>query len=265
MARTRAVEATNSLALNTLLTGNAWVGRVTWAFQTEPPRDGAYAHNAVSPPSPALREAVRSVVAQIEKVTAIDLVELGPRNANTADLRIFEADVLAFATPSGTRTIDLVGYGFYPGTTPEAGDIWIGSDLAASMEPGSFSFRVLLHEFGHALGLKEPHAPGPFGTLPAQSDSPEFSVMSTRSHPGAPAGGLGTVPGGHARTFMQSDIAALQHLYGPGTTVRNDRYRFDPFERSMQQTVWDGGGVDMYDFSAFSTRLPSTSGPAPGR
>jgi serralysin len=71
---------------------------------------------------------------------------------------------------------------------------------------------------------------------------------------------------------MMHDIAALQHMYGADFSSRsgNTAYRWDPatgqaFIDGVGQgapggnrifmTVWDGGGVDVYDFSRYATNL----------
>jgi serralysin len=75
-----------------------------------------------------------------------------------------------------------------------------------------------------------------------------------------------------AQTFMMVDIAALQHLYGADFTTNggNTTYRWDPATgetfidgagqgspgaNRIFRTVWDGGGVDLYDFSNYATNL----------
>lgn len=49
------------------------------------------------------------------------------------------------------------------------------------------------------------------------------------------------------------DIAALQHLYGADASAHagNDSYTF-PTDRPFFLSLWDGGGIDSFDCSAFS-------------
>ncbi len=71
---------------------------------------------------------------------------------------------------------------------------------------------------------------------------------------------------------MQNDIAALQYLYGADFTTNagDTLYRWapdtgafsvdgvlslTPYENYILMTVWDGGGVDTYDFSDYATTL----------
>jgi Ca2+-binding RTX toxin-like protein len=136
---------------------------------------------------------------------------------------------------------------------------------------GSYQYHAILHETGHAMGLKHGHeADDGFPALPADWDSMEFSVMTYRGYIGAPVAGGYTVARGHfAQTLMMLDIAALQHYHGAdfGTRGGNTVYRWTTagtyFIDNTPQwttdsgviflTIWDGGGTDTYDFSAFAT------------
>ena len=107
-------------------------------------------------------------------------------------------------------------------------------------------------------------------------NSMEFSVMTYRSYIGGPTTGYTNEEYGFAQTLMMLDIAALQHLYGAdfNTNSTNTVYTFstttgEMFVNGVGQgapgggiggsanriflTVWDGNGVDTYDFSNYST------------
>jgi serralysin len=146
-------------------------------------------------------------------------------------------------------------HSYYPGVPVYRGDVWL--DRSSSDAPGSSSFMIILHELGHALGLKHPHDYG--GVLPTMSkahDSPEYTVMS-----------YGNVID-YPQTYMQYDIAALQELYGAdfSTNAGNTVYRWstsgETFVNGVGQgittrnkiflTIWDGGGSDTYDLSNYS-------------
>lgn len=252
MAHSRASDASSSLVINSLLGGTHWADDPTWALLSEAPEAGYADVGVVAAPSPLLGAAVAAVIAEVERLTPLSLAQMTGRQAQTADLRVFSAAVL----PVGGSLVSLGGYAFSPGDGAAAGDVWLGPDLVGVMAPGGYGYRTVLHEIGHALGLKHPHERGPFAKLPPEMDNAEVSVMSARAYPGAAAGGLGIEPGGYARSFMPYDIAALQHLYGANYDApRNDRYRFDPGERVLQFTIWDSGGHDVYDFGAYGTDL----------
>lgn len=256
MVAVRSVERGSSIDINGLLDGNRWTGKLSYGFARDA-APGATAVGGIAAPD-ALREAVGAAFADVAAFTRLDIVEA--RDGTAPDIRIVTADWLAL---SPTESVALGGYAFTPGPGSLAGDIFLGRTLAADLTPGSYGWRVVLHEVGHALGLKHPHEAGPFGRIPAYRDGPELSVMSARSAPGLPTDtGLGTEVDGFAETFMPADIAALQHLYGANyADAANTRYVFDATERVMLRTIWDGGGRDTYDFSAYADDLSISLAP----
>ncbi|MBJ3774985.1 M10 family metallopeptidase C-terminal domain-containing protein [Acuticoccus mangrovi] len=252
MTGTRATTPSASLTINALLTDQAWAGPVTLGYLSAVPMTSAATGHGMSAPSSLLVRAMEAAVAEVESFTNLSIRTVTGGAAANADIRVFQADGVTI----GGEGMTLGGYALFPSVQPDGGDIWMGNGLLSSLTPGHFGYRAVLHELGHALGLKHPDEAGPFATLPAILDSAEHSVMSARSAAGADANGLGTDPEGHAETFMPYDIAALQHLYGADYSDRaNDRYVFDPTERVMQLTIWDGGGNDTYDFGRYITPL----------
>ena len=147
----------------------------------------------------------------------------------------------------------------------------------------------MMHEFGHALGLKHGHQdytfvdlrfyldPGGasvrYGSpaLPAAHDGQSWSLMTYRSNPGASI----TFQGdrfNQPQTYMQDDIAALQFMYGANFTTNstNSTYTFStttgqmfiegvgqtaPTGNIIYRAIWDGGGIDTYNLSNYSTNL----------
>lgn len=170
----------------------------------------------------------------------------------------------------GNSTDAESAYAYGPGTGM-GGDVWFGR---AGKKPvaGNYDHFAVLHETGHALGLKHPHEAGRFGKLPGAVDSVEFTVMSYRGHVGAPTTGYTFETAGAPQSFMMRDIAALQYLYGAdfevnsgatvyswqpgqGTTFVNGAAGIAPGENRIFATLWDGGGRDTYDLSAYASDL----------
>ncbi len=159
------------------------------------------------------------------------------------------------------------------------GDVWFNSTDYNAPVIGNSAYRAFGHELGHALGLKHGHDSG-YGVLgvntPALSpdrDSHEFSIMTYRSYVGHPGtGGYTNETWGHPQSLMMYDIAALQHMYGAGFGYNsgNTTYTFStttgemfvngvgqgtPGANRIFRTIWDGNGIDTYDFSNYTTNL----------
>ena len=136
---------------------------------------------------------------------------------------------------------------------------WVSSGLAR----GGYAFNVLVHEFGHLLGLAHPHDGGfdPAGNnFPGVTEAFDdfgdydlnqgiFTVMSyndgwTTQYPTHSA-----INYGWSATPMAFDIAAIQLLYGANTTYAsgNNTYTLPTVNGSgtFWSCIWDAGGVDV--------------------
>lgn len=179
---------------------------------------------------------------------------------------------------TGNATLRLVNtsdpgtaYAYYPSTQVYGGDVFFGpsGDFPTS---GNYDAYTIIHEIGHALGLKHGHETGVYGALPYDTDSMEFSVMTYKSYVGSDAKFVYNEAWGYAQTFMMYDIAALQYMYGADYTLNsgntvytwnptsgesyvNGTLSIDPGGNRIFQTIWDGAGTDTYDLSNYSTNL----------
>lgn len=166
------------------------------------------------------------------------------------DLHFRPGDADSINSISLFDTGDNVAHG--AATRPQAATS-IGSDIALSFnegEPdaqGSARTHVLMHELGHAIGLKHPfeyQSEGPY--LP---DTEAFIKWSQLAYYG-----VQSAEDAHAVAYSPLDIAALQYVYGPSRTARtgDDIYVLD---ETAPNFIWDGAGTDTISAAASSRNL----------
>ena len=202
----------------------------------------------------AEKQAVRDVLALYHDIAGVSFIEVADAGAG-GQLRF--GTYLEAATPTAA-------YAYSPSSNERGGDVWVNRDAAGYDTPvaGDSAFETLLHEVGHALGLKHPFDDGtnnqPF--LAANLDNTQYTVMSYTDRPdmlyrevtGTTAGDINYFKV-YGSTQMLYDVAAIQFIYGANASTRtgNDTYTFDP-SAPFFETLWDGGGTDTISVSNFT-------------
>jgi serralysin len=206
--------------------------------------------------SSAAQNAARAVLATWANVANLGFMEVSSSSVDAGVLRF------ANTAPPGMGA-STYGVSSFPQDFAGAGDTWINSAFTFpdGWSAGTQNFLTLLHEVGHALGLKHPHDAGMgsdagwpqnpsiltfTGTDTLKTESTQSMVMAYNDIPGlSEIGGLSLQSDYAPTTPMRYDITAIQYLYGPNTTYNaNDTtYIFDG-NANYNMTIWDAGGSD---------------------
>ncbi|MXN45821.1 matrixin family metalloprotease [Shinella kummerowiae] len=269
---TKTVTATGTQTTDGLFFGTAWDGPITYAFPTA---SSDYSYTG----EPTNVFGTVSTLQQNAAKFALDTA-FGPAANDGFSVEGFTnvtisggsntTATLRFAETNGSGT----AHAYFPTTAAVGGDVWFGRSFDyRSPVAGNYAWATMLHEIGHALGLKHGHeAEFGFPALPSNTDSMEYSIMTYRSNVGGPIDGYRNEEFGYAQTYMMYDIAALQQMYGAdfstnsgntvykwnpnsGDTLVNGQVAIDAGGNRIFATIWDGGGTDTYDLSAYTTAL----------
>lgn len=178
-------------------------------------------------------------------------------STNVGDIRF------AFTFTPAIR--DYWGYAYYPSNgDAQGGDIWVNPDYSIdykynSWDFGSYNYLALLHEIGHAVGLKHPFDGET--TLPTETYSRQYTVMSYTDHPQSTYLEVTEIRGLYSWRYydvqpespMLYDIAVMQYMYGANMAYNagDNTYAFDP-DSPFFMTIWDAGGTDTLSVENFS-------------
>jgi serralysin len=286
------VAASGDQRIDALIDGRRWSGSITYA---DPDASGDYTGgysydsdgDGVSVQNEGFSQLGADQMEAVHAILNVDASLYGVAGARSGfSVEGFTNLGLSYnGAGSGTATIRVANssdpgtsYAWTPQNNIYGGDTWFGPSARDPLV-GNYDYHTTIHELGHALGLKHGHETGGFGALPSDTDSMEYSVMTYKSYVGDNNSGYNNEAWGYAQTFMMYDIAALQYMYGADYSANsgNTTYRWDPLTgqtfidgalaldpgganngastNRIFQTVWDGGGVDTYDLTAYATDM----------
>jgi len=166
---------------------------------------------------------------------------------------------VAFTNDGDYGSPNSYAYAYQPVSMSDArsGDIWIDDENKdAPAGSTSYFYATLVHELGHALGLKHSFEGTP---LPTEFDNIRYTAMSYT-----------TIPDGFLKTFslagstltgtsipvnaaspMLLDVIAIQAKYGADTShaIGDTTYAWSQDFNALY-TMHDAGGTDTFDLSA---------------
>ncbi|MBF0111064.1 MAG: M10 family metallopeptidase [Magnetococcales bacterium] len=245
---------------------------LTFSFQETQPTDSSYGTiTNFSPCTTEQRTAARAALTSISSMI---------------DVHFSEVDSNGQLTFAQKTLSSYAGLGFYPAyrysysshnviisvsESASAGHVWLSDNAdywaTNGFSPGSAGFSTLLHEIGHALGMKHPfeQSSSSGAMLSSTYDNEAYTVMSYTSHPDSLFREMTTISSGvtsgvsytyyniKPETLMPLDLIALQYLYGSNTSheMGDTVYRFET-DRPFIKTIWDAGGSDTISVDNFT-------------
>lgn len=201
--------------------------KIEYTFQQVQPGYNHFAVDGWAPSTNQMVVASREIFTKIEEILDVSFIEVSEPTGN---------NVIAIATSNQTLTS---GISFYPNNYYEIGmDVFIAKGYSSprfiNELTTNYDYEVLVHEIGHALGLKHPFEASASNSviLTSYEDNTSNTAMSYNDNPMTFSGMLKAL-----------DLMALTKLYGVNNTYNNTDNTYS-FSSSVGTFIIDGAGVD---------------------
>jgi serralysin len=184
--------------------------------------------------------AVRSALNTWTKSSNITFKETADSVSIVGELRFTKTSIMEWGA----------AHAYYPWRNPSAGDVWFNTKYfntaKGNVSKGSYDYFTILHEIGHALGLKHPFE-GP-NFLPSSLDNYLYTIMSYTASPWSKENdNYATF---YPTTPMYYDLLTIQAIYGKKLSANagNTVYTFNDGTRYWE-AINDSAGIDTITYN----------------
>jgi len=194
----------------------------------------------LSPITTQLKTTVKYALDLIENYTNITFNEVSDSISTEGTLRF-----------GGTNLSYSSAWAYLPNYRSIGGDVWFSANEDwNTIKAGTYYHQTILHEIGHALGLKHPHEEDIDGgsIKDPTRDSLAYTTMSYRDYIGGSTTGFAN-PEWCPYTYMVDDIKALQFLYGKNDSYQTGNNTYSWTNKVVFETIWDAGGTDTINWT----------------